>query len=217
MQITVEDIPFAMELNDDSASIPFETVWNGNVLINDIGTGLEVNGFTETPDGIVQIQSDGMATFIPNTGFAGATSFQYTAIDACNQEQTATVTITVLPPPCDFMATISIDPAACGHMNGTASISMSPTNITYTFTWPDGSSGSTNSQLAAGAYVVSVSAFGGLCTETYEIVIQQENTTYLTGTVITPATCAGNGNIQITLVNPFGGPLVIVLTHLKLT
>ncbi len=215
VEIIVGDNPLLMDLNDDPASIPFGSVWNGNVLTNDIGTGLEVNEFTESPHGVVQILSNGMATFLPNIGFAGTATFQYIAIDACNQEQTATVTITVLPPPCDFTASISVTPAACGHSNGTATINMSPTDIMYTFVWPDGSSGNSNSQLAGGSHVVSVSAFGGLCEETYEIIVPEQNTTYLTGTVITPATCEGNGNIQITIVNPFGGPLVIVLTNLE--
>lgn len=214
IQIVVTDYPLPMDLNDDSATIPFGSVWNGNVLVNDTGTNLEVAGFTGTPDGTVQIMSNGMATFIPNPGFTGTTTFQYTARDVCNQEQMATVTITVLPPPCDFTANISTTPAACGHMNGSATLVMSPTDIIYTFVWPDGSGGNSNSQLAAGSHVVSVSAFNGLCDETYEIVISQQNTTYLTGTVTTPATCAGNGDIQITIVNPFGGALVIVLTNL---
>ena len=49
--------------------------------------------------GTLSLAADGSFTYVPAAGFAGMDAFTYAAVDALGQRATATVTITVTPPP----------------------------------------------------------------------------------------------------------------------
>ncbi|HEX6834022.1 MAG TPA: Ig-like domain-containing protein, partial [Rudaea sp.] len=69
---------------------------HGNVLGNDTGTGLQVTGTPVLPaHGFANVAPDGSFTYVPNPGYHGADSFQYTVQDSSGQNATGTVTINV--------------------------------------------------------------------------------------------------------------------------
>ncbi|MEL4894314.1 Ig-like domain-containing protein [Crocosphaera sp. Alani8] len=75
------------------------TVVIDGVLGNDIdvdGDGLSVIGNTEPNNGTLTINPDGSFSYIPDAGFTGEDSFEYTISDGNEGNSTATVTITVL-------------------------------------------------------------------------------------------------------------------------
>ena len=98
-------VPFA---GADNFSVEFNTPRTGNVGLNDndpdsitdpIDTSLDWFKFTNPTNGIVNVFSvDGTFTYTPNTGFTGTDSFQYYVVDHCGLYAIATVTLTVVGP-----------------------------------------------------------------------------------------------------------------------
>ncbi|KQS15517.1 S-layer family protein [Frigoribacterium sp. Leaf186] len=68
----------------------------GGVLGNDDGSALWVTLASKPAHGTVTMQRDGSYEYLPDAGFVGVDSFDYTATDASGQTSRATVTITVL-------------------------------------------------------------------------------------------------------------------------
>jgi CshA-type fibril repeat protein len=68
----------------------------GGVLGNDDGSALWVVLASKPAHGTVTMQRDGSYEYLPDAGFVGVDSFDYTATDASGQTSRATVTITVL-------------------------------------------------------------------------------------------------------------------------
>ena len=86
---------------DDAYETPFETalvVEVPGIAGNDSGTGIGVTANTDPGHGTVSVGSDGSMTYVPDEGFAGTDTFDYTITDTAGQTATATVTITVVPP-----------------------------------------------------------------------------------------------------------------------
>jgi VCBS repeat-containing protein len=86
---------------DDTYETPFETahvVAVPGILDNDSGTAISVADHTAPAHGTVAVGSDGSMTYTPDAGFAGVDTFDYTIADEVDQQATATVTITVVPP-----------------------------------------------------------------------------------------------------------------------
>ena len=104
---------FDFEIFDIKDTILFNTTWNGNVLENATGTGLEVINFNGPLVGQASVASNGDASFTPPMDFVGSISFNYIVEDTCSVVDTAKVTITVLPPECEFIDMIDTSPASC--------------------------------------------------------------------------------------------------------
>jgi hypothetical protein len=83
---------------DDYVSAPQNTSATGNVLTNDLGSGLTVSnpGTTVTSSGTLVITSTGSYTFTPATGVSGPASFTYTACDNSTPSVCGTATLHVL-------------------------------------------------------------------------------------------------------------------------
>ena len=69
------------------------------VLANDTGTGITVTAHTNPTHGTVTQHADGSFTYTPANGYAGRDSYSYTITDSFGRVSTATVTLTVDPPP----------------------------------------------------------------------------------------------------------------------
>ena len=83
---------------NDSGSTSANTTLNGtSVLANDLGSGLTVSTYSAPSHGTVTVASSGTYVYTPATGFSGADSFTYTAIDSAGRTTAATVTLTVNP------------------------------------------------------------------------------------------------------------------------
>ncbi len=93
----VNDDPVA---NDDTATTPEDTAVVVNVLANDVDVDnqpLTVTVTTPPQNGTTSVANDGRVTYSPALDFNGSNTFVYTACDASNRCDTATVTVTVTP------------------------------------------------------------------------------------------------------------------------
>lgn len=82
------------------SSVEAPTSVDGNILLNDIDPEtrtLTVTSWTLPSIGTLTINSNGVFTYAPATGFTGIVTFQYTITDSFGLTSTATVTINVLP------------------------------------------------------------------------------------------------------------------------
>lgn len=80
---------------DDSASTLQRHRITIPVLDNDSGDILSVSSVTQAINGMVRNNSGNNVTYIPNPGFTGTDTFNYTIIDGRDRTDTATVTVTV--------------------------------------------------------------------------------------------------------------------------
>lgn len=98
-------------------------------------------------------------------------------------------------------ASANVTNASCGQQNGTASISVS-TPGSYSYTWSNGRTGTSQANLAAGAYTVTVSA-GGTCQEVVSFTITELGAAFTATASATPAHCGlEDGSITVTADPP---------------
>ncbi|WP_460973832.1 beta strand repeat-containing protein, partial [Spirosoma migulaei] len=90
--------PAAVSANDDYVSTSGGSPASGNVLDNDLGTGLSVSnaGTTVTSSGTLVLTSSGSYTFTPAPGATGPVDFTYTACDNNTPSTCASATLHVL-------------------------------------------------------------------------------------------------------------------------
>ncbi len=130
--------------------------------------------------------------------FAGAYSVTVTGANGCTQTFTATVPDNPIP----FSLNSTVDPnTSCDPAapTGNVSVSVSPTG-NYTFLWSDGSTGSSLSNVANGAYSVTVSA-GGNCTQTLSVNVPAQPFVPLLAPNSTAATCGESNGSAVVIVS----------------
>ncbi len=144
----------------------------------------------------------GNKTFLWSNGASGASisnlaagSYSVTATDAngCNQTQSYTVTA-----PTAITITGTATNALCvGANNGSITVSATGGTGNKTFSWSNGATGTTISNLASGSYTATATDANG-CTQTQSYSITAPTTIVITGTPVNPS-CAGvnNGSISV--------------------
>ncbi|QYI98821.1 tandem-95 repeat protein [Curtobacterium flaccumfaciens pv. flaccumfaciens] len=81
----------------DAATATTGSPTTGNVLDNDLGTGLAVTGNSTPAHGSATVRPDGSYSYTPAAGFSGTDSFTYTVTDGSGGTDTVTVTVQVAP------------------------------------------------------------------------------------------------------------------------
>ncbi|MBB1196235.1 tandem-95 repeat protein [Curtobacterium flaccumfaciens] len=81
----------------DAATATAGSTTTGNVLDNDLGTGLTVTGNSTPAHGSATVRPDGSYSYTPAAGFSGTDSFAYTVTDGSGGTDTVTVTVQVAP------------------------------------------------------------------------------------------------------------------------
>jgi len=111
----------------DDAFTPISTMpLSGNVLMNDVGTQINVVSNTLPSGGLLVLAANGQFTYNADPGFCGTTSFSYTIADACNQSASASVNLTIedREPPmitCPPAITVPCGSSTAPSATGTAS------------------------------------------------------------------------------------------------
>ncbi len=226
--ITVMDTNDAPIAVDDEETAEQDTPLIGTVITNDSdpnGDDIEVTEILDEPEnGVVGISPDGTYTYTPTPGFTGVDSFTYVLCDDGNPVlcDTATVTITVNPNPCELpvVANVIVVEADCGIDNGSITVDLSndnPANYEYAWSPSDvgtlSADGSMLSDLPVGVYNVTISEVGMPdCAVTEDaIVVSLSDTITIDTVMITPANCdAADAEVTImpdTLIYTWEGGL----------
>jgi len=202
----------AISVQDDSYSAAFGTPISGNVLTNDEGTGIRIIDFTPPlSGGTFELGEDGQLMFTPAADFFGTITIPYTIEDDCEQQLSATITLTIGAPDCEFSATLTPTPADCGLTNGGITTVVSPTND-YTFSWSNGAESQNLENLLPGDYSVTITSNSGLCIDTFTTTIVQTTFTYINAVTSSPGDCTGAGEITLDLNTPGSVPLIATLS-----
>ena len=176
---------------DDYNQTPLNTPVSGNVLTNDIGTGLTVsNAGTITAPGVgtLVLGTDGAYTYTPATGVSGPVNFTYTACDGASNCSTATLYILVKPGVC-IAPLLTAGSAVCN--GATYSVTFSGANGA-TITASVGTvSGNTVTGITAGSSV-TITATNGCGTSSISVTGPANCTTPPTGCT-QPSLSAGQG------------------------
>ncbi len=127
----------------------------------------------------------------------GVGSYSVTVSD--NGGCTGTATFTVTQPDSLSLNSTSTSVSCFGGNDGSISLTVSGGTPQYAYAWTGGLSGSNPSNVAAGAYTVTLS-YGNSCTKTTSVTVTQPDSLSVTG-VVTNATSFGasNGAINITV------------------
>lgn len=171
-------------------------------------TGMTISGTTVNPtcsglnNGSISATATGGTgnkTYTWNTGATGATlnnaaagTFTVTATDAAGCSQTQAFTLTA---PAAMTITATTVQPTCGLSNGSISIVVSGGTGNKTYSWSNGSTSSSISNLAAGTYSVTVTDANG-CTQTQSFTITAQAAMTVTGSVTAP-TCFNSSNGMI--------------------
>jgi hypothetical protein len=133
---------------------------------------------------------------------SGLNAGDYTVTISDANGCTSTQTTTIQTPSEIFLATAST-PAACnGGQDGSATVTATDGTPPYTYLWNNGTTTPTNTNLAAGAYTVTVTDANG-CPKIASVVVgEQANVVYTTTS--TPVSCFGAADGTAT-VNITGG------------
>nr|WP_167597827.1 Ig-like domain-containing protein [Leeuwenhoekiella sp. ZYFB001] len=113
-ELDVNEPPVA---NDDTAITESGVPATGNVLVNDFdpdGDTITVTSNTQPTNGSVTVNPDGSYTYIPEPGFVGEDSFEYTVCDDGEPQECATGTVTIEVTPDNGNTTVANDDAYFG-------------------------------------------------------------------------------------------------------
>lgn len=109
-----------------------------------------------------------------------------------------------------FTGSVTSTQASCGVADGTASIEIIPPG-TYAYQWSDSTTGPFVTDLAPGAYSVTVIDDGG-CSAIFTTEVIELPAAYISITNLSPADCTGDGNAAFNLHTPGAGPLIVEIT-----
>jgi len=168
-QISLEELPLEMVLIDVETTLLQGEEVSGNLLANDLGTGLEWTAIDEPDFGEIEVAEDGAFTYWAPEDQSGEIMMEYTAVDTCGQEKTATLRIHVLP--CDIAVDIEISHPDCGMTNGSISAETNG-NEDLIFDWSNGVDSSFIENLPPGTYHLTITDTATQCTETYEFELE---------------------------------------------
>jgi len=148
----------------------------------------------------------GAKTFSWSNGATGATisnlaagSYTVTATDANGCTRTQAYTITA---PSAIAITGTVSNSTCSGSNGSITVSATGGTGSKTFSWSNGATGATVSNLAQGSYTVTATDASG-CTATQTFNVNGSSSMVING-VSSNVTCSGGNNGSIT-VNVTGG------------
>ncbi|MCP5426212.1 MAG: tandem-95 repeat protein [Gammaproteobacteria bacterium] len=215
---------------DDTTSTNATEPVNFNVLTNDTGTDLVLSDVSNPTHGNVVWDSAGNVTYTPNSDFASPPNdtFTYTVFDSYGQVDTATVTVTVIPPAIDAVDDTASTPAgapvtinvfandsgtgiaisdASDPAHGSVTINNGGTDGTITYTPDAGFASPPNDSFT---YTI-VDAFGQSDTATVTVTVNPPGLNAVDDTASTPAATPVTINV---LANDSGTSLSV--THITI-
>jgi hypothetical protein len=207
--VQIQDQSPSITTTDDVYSTQSDQPVSGNVLLNDSGLNLQLTAVSNIVGGNVTFSGNGDFTYTPNAGFSGTGSFIYTVTDACGNTATATAIINVQMVACNFTITSALTPANCDLDNGSITITVNqPGN--YQYTWSNGQTGTTISNIPAGSYSVTIHETVTGCTEIFTLTLTEYPANYISNIIITQPNGSDPGEIQFTLNTQGGVPFLSV-------
>ncbi len=126
-----------------------------------------------------------------------AGSYSVTITDANNCTNVRSVVVANICSPCSVASTANRTDASCnGVCDGTVSITPSNGSAPYSYTWADGASGASRSNLCAGTYEVTIVDNSG-CTGSQTLVISEPNALTANASSSFTACVAASGNASV--------------------
>ena len=151
---------------------------------------LTINNGINTPPQTVNACSTYTAPWGTVYNQSGTYSNTYTATNGCDSIVTINLNLATAP-----AVTLTTLPDTCGREEGTATVTVNGNNGPYSYSWANGSTGNTITNLSIGTYTVTVSDNNG-CTTTNQINITEVPPPRLT-TTLSPQIISQGGSITL--------------------
>ncbi len=209
--IVIDNTP-DLVANDDFFTTPAAEPISGNALINDMGLSLEMTEVFNIFGGMVSFDATGDFLFTPDPGFTGEASFFYTVTDACGRMANAVVTIFVEMVDCEFDVDFEMIPASCGLEDGSITVEVLEPGE-YEYTWSNGETGNTLTDVEAGSYTVTIMDVNLGCDLVFSVDLEELPPDYVSDIVVTQPQCGAPGEIQFTASTSSQNPMVMSVTH----
>ncbi|MEL6356118.1 MAG: Ig-like domain-containing protein, partial [Bacteroidota bacterium] len=148
---------------NDAYEVAYQDTLNGNLLANDSNGVTEVIDFSTPEVGELTVNTDGTFHYVAPPGFTGEVQFTYKVDGVCEQSSTGIVTITVLPPSCDFTVNSVRRDADCALATGGVSLTVVSEFTDLQYNWSTEDTLSNITDVPAGEYAVTITALEGLC------------------------------------------------------
>lgn len=212
IDIVIEDnTPNLSALDDNYETGSGETV-SGNAFDNDAGLNITINATYNIIGGTTMVETNGEFQFTPADDFEGEASFIYVIEDACGVLDTATVHILVIQIECIFTSQFDIEAASCGLEDGSALVSVDPAG-NYSYVWSDGATGALLVNAGGGMYDVTITDNDLECNLTFEVIIPENEPSYISNEIVIQPSCAIPADIQFELTSSSSGPFLVTITH----
>ena len=151
------------------------------------------------PGAYTYLWSNGATTQNLSNLAAGNYTVTISAGGTCERILSAQIGTKPFEPSVAFTTT----PSTCGGSDGTATVIVNPPGQ-YTYAWSNGQSGSTVSGLAAGAYSVTVSKPGTLCTHVANVSVDDISASFSVSISSTMSGCGLSNGTANAMVTPPG-------------
>jgi hypothetical protein len=197
----IEEVDLPMVLNEDIYTTTPDVPVSGNVLTNDLGTGLSIIDFVVPSSGVLTLSSEGDFTYIPDSDFFGTIEVLYRAIDTCGQEGDALLIIVIEAGLCDYTVSFSVLRPNCGMQNGEATATLFPPDM-LVLSWSNGQTGNTISDVGEGTYSLLVFNPDTQCEQSFSLNIIELDPEYIINITTSSPTCNNDAQVIIELVSP---------------
>lgn len=195
--------------NNGCTATSTTTVTIGTLAVQTTQTNVSCNSGSDGAVSIAFVNPVGTPTYLWNTGATTSSlsnltagTYIYTITNGNGCTTTGAISISQ---PFALDGTPSSTPASCGSANGSATVVVSGGTAPYTYFWSNGVTTSTNNNLSAGTYTITVTDANG-CSFSSPVTVASQGTG---GTLSTPSSITGTKNgICVGATKVYGCPAV---------
>jgi len=178
----------------------------GNVLKNDIGTGLNAINIDQIEGASIIIESNGDFEFKGNMG-----NYQYTyqIRDTCGTNTQGSLKIEVTEVLCNYLVYFDVTPTLCGAETGEIFAVIVPDDGA-TLLWSNGKYGDYVDELKQGIYSLTITHPTGSCFQEFTVFMPEQEINYIQNSEIVQSTCELPPEIIFDLNSPVSEFILMV-------
>lgn len=178
----------------------------GNVLKNDIGTGLVAINIDQIAGASIKIESNGDFEFKGNTG-----NYQYTyqIRDTCGTKTQGSLKIEVNEVLCNYVIYFEVTPTLCGAETGEIFAVIVPDDGA-TLLWSNGKYGDYVDELKEGIYSLTITHPTGSCFQEFTVIMPEQEINYIQNSEIVQSSCEIQPEIIFDLNSPISEFILMI-------
>ncbi|HAQ38788.1 MAG TPA: hypothetical protein DCQ58_09805 [Saprospirales bacterium] len=206
IEIEIPKDTFMLSAVPDHYKASPNVLLKGNVLKNDIGTGLNAINIDQIEGASIKIESNGDFEFKGNKG-----NYQYTyqIRDTCGTNTQGSLKIEVNEFLCNYAVYFDITPSLCGAETGEIFAVIVPDDGA-TLLWSNGKFGDYVDELKEGIYSLTITHPTGSCFQEFTVIMPEQEINYIQNSEIVQSSCEIPAEIIFDLNSPVSEFILMV-------